>query len=94
MAMDILWSDPSQSDDVLGMSWNQTRDPAKQNNIMHYGPDIVEKFINANQISMIIRGHQTCPDAIDYFAARQLVSITSCANYAGSHGNDACFLLI
>ena len=48
MAMDILWSDPSASDDVLGMSWNQTRDPAKQNNIMHYGPDIVEKFINTN----------------------------------------------
>ena len=70
MAMDILWSDPSASDDVLGMSWNQIRDPVKQNNIMNYGPDIVEKFINTNQVSMIIRGHQNCVDAIDHFAAR------------------------
>lgn len=93
MAMDILWSDPSANDETLGMSWNQTRDPAKQNNIMHYGPDIVEKFINTNQVSMIIRGHQNCADAIDHFAARQLVTITSCANYAGQN-NDACFLLI
>ena len=70
MAMDLLWSDPSATDDIPGMSWNQMRDPAKQNQIMHYGADIVEKFIKANQVSMIIRGHQICQDAIDHFASR------------------------
>ena len=61
---------------------------------MHYGPDIVDKFIKQNQFSMIIRGHQICQDAIDHFSARQLVTITSCANYAGSYNNDACMLVI
>ena len=94
MAMDLLWSDPSPSEDTLGMSWNQTRDPSKQNNIMHYGPDIVEKFIKQNAISMIIRSHQVCQDAIDHFAARQLVTISSATNYANQHQNDACMLVI
>jgi hypothetical protein len=32
-------------------------------------------------------------DGIDHFAARQLITITSCANYAGFE-NDACFLVV
>ena len=83
MAMDLLWSDPSPSETILGMTWNEARDPKKQNNIMHYGPDIVEKFIKNNGVSMIIRSHQICHDAIDHFAARQLITISSCCNYAG-----------
>ena len=44
MCMDILWSDPTASDEVLGMQKNSVRDPQQQNNIMCYGPDIVDKF--------------------------------------------------
>ena len=83
MAMDLLWSDPTVSEDTLGMLPNIVRDPLKQNNIMCYGPDQVEKFLKFNQLSMIIRSHQQCMDGIDHFAARQLITITSCANYAG-----------
>jgi len=43
--MDILWSDPTSSDEILGMQSNTVRDPQKQNNIMSYGPDIVDKFL-------------------------------------------------
>lgn len=39
MAMDLLWNDPTNSDDVLGLHPNTVRDPAKQNNIMMFGPD-------------------------------------------------------
>jgi len=72
---------------------NTVRDPAKQNNIMCYGPDQVEKFLKVNQLSMIIRSHQNCMDGIDHFAARQLITITSCCNYGGAE-NDACFLVV
>lgn len=94
MCMDLLWNDPTGSEEELGMKANVVRDPNKQNNIMQYGPDVIEQFIKANQISMIIRSHQICQDAIDHFAANQLTTITSCANYAGTHNNDACFLVI
>ena len=36
---------------------------------------------------------QNCMDGIDHFAQRQLITITSCANYGGSE-NDACFLVV
>lgn len=48
MCMDIMWSDPTASDEILGMQVNMTRDPQKQNNIMSYGPDIVDKFLKQN----------------------------------------------
>lgn len=57
MAMDLLWSDPTASEEILGLQNNQQRDPLKQNNIMSYGPDQVEKFLKANSLSMIIRSH-------------------------------------
>ena len=55
--MDLLWSDPTASEDTLGIHPNLQRDPQKQNNISLYGADIVEKFLKNNQISMMIRGH-------------------------------------
>lgn len=70
------------------------RDPQKQNNIMCYGPDIVDKFLKQNQISMIVRSHQNPVDAIDKFSANQLITITSTPNYAGNCGNNACMLII
>jgi len=39
MAMDLLWGDPTASEDQLGIQANTVRDPTKQNNIMMYGPD-------------------------------------------------------
>jgi len=61
---------------------------------MCYGPDIVDKFLKQNQISMIVRSHQNPIDAIDKFSANQLITISSCANYGGNVGNNACMLLI
>ena len=94
MCMDILWSDPTANDEILGMQVNTVRDPQKQNNIMCYGPDIVDKFLKQNQITMIVRSHQNPVDAIDKFSANQLITITSSPNYGGSINNNACMLLI
>ena len=92
--MDILWSDPTANDEILGMQVNTVRDPQKQNNIMCYGPDIVDKFLKQNQITMIVRSHQNPVDAIDKFSANQLITITSSPNYGGTINNNACMLLI
>lgn len=94
ICMDVLWSDPTASDDVLNLHPNVVRDPQKLSNIMMYGPDIVEKFLQANSFSMIIRGHSICMGGMDRFAAGQLITVTSCTNYAGTTGNDASFLVI
>jgi len=67
--MDLLWSDPTASDDVLNLHPNTVRDPMMQSNIMSYGPDIVEKFLQVNQLSMIIRSNSNSMDGMDRFAA-------------------------
>lgn len=61
---------------------------------MCYGPDVVDKFLKQNQISMIVRSNQNPMEAIDKFSSNQLITITSCTNYAGVTQNNACMLLI
>lgn len=48
MCMDIMWSDPTASDEVLGTQNNAVRDPQQQSNIKAYGPDIVDRFLKQN----------------------------------------------
>jgi protein phosphatase len=46
--MELLWSDPTQNDEVLGLQPNTIRDPLKQNSISLFGPDVIEKFLKVN----------------------------------------------
>ena len=61
---------------------------------MKFGPDRVEKFLKTNNMSMILRSHQVCPDGLDRFASGQLITITSSTDYCKSYGNDACFIVV
>ena len=46
--MELLWSDPTQNDDIFGILPNSVRDPLKQNNMSLFGSDIVDKFLKLN----------------------------------------------
>jgi hypothetical protein len=94
MVIDLLWSDPTDSEEELGIQANQVRDPNSQCNISKFGADMVEKFITTNKMAMILRSHQTCPDGIDRFASGQCITITSCTDYGHQYSNDACFLVV
>lgn len=41
LVVDILWSDPTESDSVLGIIPNEIRDPLRTGNIVKFGPDRV-----------------------------------------------------
>ena len=60
---------------------------------MNFGSDNLNQFLKRNNISMMIRSHSVCPDAIERFSDN-LMSITSCTNQSGIHENDACILVI
>jgi hypothetical protein len=92
--MELLWSDPTANDDILGVHPNLLRDPLKQNNMTLFGADLVEKFLKMNQLQIMIRGNQICQDGMDRFANGQCITISSCSNYCGTHGNDASFLVV
>jgi protein phosphatase len=57
LVVDLLWSDPTDNEEEMGIHPNQIRDPLGQNNIMKFGPDRVEKFLKTNNMSMILRSH-------------------------------------
>lgn len=54
--IDLLWSDPTDKEED-GIQPNLDRDPLGQNNIMKFGADRVQKFLNTNSLSMILRSH-------------------------------------
>lgn len=94
LVVDLLWSDPVDNEEELGISQNVTRDPQGSNNIMRFGADRVDKFLKTNGISMILRSHQICSEGIDKFANGQLITITSTTDYCGKYNNDACFIVL
>ncbi|CAK0864914.1 unnamed protein product, partial [Prorocentrum cordatum] len=85
---DILWSDPSDSDSMQGVTANETRDPDGSGRIVKYGPDRVEQFLNDNKpLSMIIRAHECVMDGFERFANGKLITVFSATDYCGHHKN-------
>ena len=48
LVVDILWSDPTDNDQELGIHENVIRDPQGTGNIVKFGPDVVQEFLQAN----------------------------------------------
>jgi diadenosine tetraphosphatase ApaH/serine/threonine PP2A family protein phosphatase len=92
--IDILWSDPTESDDELGIQANLTRDPHNTGYIVKFGPDRVEQFLKSNKLQMIFRGHECVMDGIERFAKGQLMTIFSATDYCGQHKNAGAMLVI
>lgn len=92
---DILWSDPSDSDSMQGVTANETRDPDGSGRIVKYGPDRVEQFLNDNKpLSMIIRAHECVMDGFERFANGKLITVFSATDYCGHHKNAGALLFV
>lgn len=58
LVVDILWSDPTDNDQELGIQPNFIRDPNGTGNIVKFGPDRVKQFLENNGMSIILRAHE------------------------------------
>jgi protein phosphatase len=94
IVMDILWSDPTENDDELGIQPNPLRDSKSFGNIVKYGPDVVDKFLEQNSLSMVIRAHECVPDGFERFSGGNLITIFSATDYCRRHKNAGAMLLI
>jgi len=94
LVVDILWSDPTDSDTELGIQPNTIRDPGGTGNIVKYGPDRVEKFLKHNGLSLIIRAHECVMDGFERFAGGQLITVFSATDYCGKHKNAGAVLIL
>ena len=94
MLIDVLWSDPTNNDQELGIQSDAARDPNGTGFIVRYGPDRVEEFLKKNDLMMIIRGHECVMDGIERFAKGQLLTLFSATDYCGKHKNAGAALFI
>lgn len=94
LIVDILWSDPTDSDQEIGIQPNYIRDPNSTGNIVKYGPDKVEQFLANNDLIMILRAHECVMDGFERFAGGTLITVFSATDYCGRHKNAGAVLFI
>ena len=92
LVVDVLWSDPTDSDAETGIQPNTTRDPTGVGNIVKFGPDRVSEFLKNNNLSLIIRAHECVMDGFERFSGGQLMTIFSATDYCGKHKNAGAIL--
>eukprot|EP00164_Ancoracysta_twista_P008603 GFYU01012492.1.p1 GENE.GFYU01012492.1~~GFYU01012492.1.p1 ORF type:complete len:311 (-),score=41.82 GFYU01012492.1:403-1335(-) len=83
---DLLWSDP-----------NADRDGYQQSNRgagYLFGRDIVEKFMEMNQVHHILRAHQLCLEGYQVLFDDKLSTVWSAPNYCYRCGNIASIMEI
>ena len=89
MLMDVLWSDPTESDRVEGLRPN-----ARGPGLVTFGPDRVRKFCEDNDLQMIIRAHECVMDGFERFAGGLLITVFSATNYCGTANNAGAILVL
>ena len=83
---DILWSDPEGG----APGWN----PSDRGVSYTFGPDIVEKFTEENNLQLVCRAHQVVEDGYEFFCNRKLVTIFSAPRYCGEFDNAGGMLQV
>ena len=94
LVVDILWSDPTDSDIETGIQPNSTRDPNGVGNIVKFGPDRVEDFLKTNGLTLILRAHECVMDGFERFAGGSLMTVFSATDYCGKHKNAGAILIL
>eukprot|EP00826_Nyctotherus_ovalis_P053268 TRINITY_DN6896_c0_g1_i26.p1 TRINITY_DN6896_c0_g1~~TRINITY_DN6896_c0_g1_i26.p1 ORF type:complete len:746 (-),score=105.30 TRINITY_DN6896_c0_g1_i26:17-2254(-) len=70
-----VWSDPAKSEAESGFVKNTSRKEISADNIFRFGSDVLNKFLEKNELEMIIRSREIAPDL-------SLIHICRCRRYA------------
>jgi diadenosine tetraphosphatase ApaH/serine/threonine PP2A family protein phosphatase len=84
--LNILWSDPAKSDQVVGDHANHERGLAE---VTSFSAETVEKFCVANSLKLVVRSHQCVKAGYEYFAKGRMMTVFSAANYMNKFGNNS-----
>merc|ERR1719378_1111981 len=81
---DMLWSDPDE--DITG--WGENDRGVSYT----FGADVVTKFLQEHNLSLVVRAHQVVEDGYQFFSRRKLVTLFSAPNYCGEFDNAGAIL--
>jgi len=90
VVMDLLWSDPTSKDTILGVHPNTDRGTG----LTKFGPDRVREFCRQNNLALMIRAHECVEAGYEFFAEGRLITVFSATNYCGQHDNAGAMLII
>ncbi len=83
-AFPYLWNDPSKLPGLTASNRGST--------VKRFGPDIVDGFLETNNLKRIVRGHEALEKGYEWWFDGKLLSLFSCPDYVGL-GNAAAFAL-
>ena len=83
---DILWSDPNL--EMLG--FNESLRGAG----CTFGGDVLAEFLDKNNLTCLIRGHQCVENGYDVCFNQRLITVFSASNYCGYQGNSGAVMVI
>lgn len=81
--VDCLWSDPS---DTPG------RHPSKRGISVMFGPDVTQRFIDDNDLKLVVRSHEVKPQGYEYQKGGKCLTVFSAPNYCDQMGNKGAFV--
>jgi serine/threonine-protein phosphatase 5 len=80
---ELLWSDP-QKELGLGVS--------KRGIGVSFGPDVTRRFLDANQIALLVRSHEMKEQGYEIEADNRLITVFSAPNYCDQMGNLGAYI--
>eukprot|EP01121_Diplochlamys_sp_Union-15-3_P013367 TRINITY_DN4138_c0_g3_i2.p1 TRINITY_DN4138_c0_g3~~TRINITY_DN4138_c0_g3_i2.p1 ORF type:complete len:293 (-),score=44.44 TRINITY_DN4138_c0_g3_i2:90-923(-) len=83
---DLLWSDPDKDQKGWG--------PNDRGVSFTFGPNVVQKFLEDQDLDLICRAHQVVEEGYEFFCNRQLVTIFSAPNYCGEFNNAGAIMSV
>lgn len=86
LVADLMWSDPDE--DITGWGEND------RGVSFTFGGDVVLKFCDNNNLSLVARAHQVVEDGYQFFQKRKLVTLFSAPNYCGEFDNAGAVLTV
>ncbi len=90
MALQALWSDPSDSD--AEMSWGVHDNPRGQD-IATFGADVTKAFCVREKIHVIVRSHQYVSEGYKCMHSGHLITVFSARDYEARRQNSGALLL-
>jgi len=83
LMVEMLWSDPHPG---------RGRMPSKRGVGVAFGRDVTEKFLQKNDLKLVIRSHEMKEDGYEIEHGGQLITVFSAPNYCDQMGNKGAFI--
>mmetsp|Transcript_14455 Transcript_14455/g.15961 ORF Transcript_14455/g.15961 Transcript_14455/m.15961 type:complete len:357 (+) Transcript_14455:1-1071(+) len=80
---EVLWSDPTKENGIH---------PSKRGMGVAFGPDIAKKFLDNNNLELLVRSHEVKPEGYEVEADGRVITVFSAPNYCDQMGNKGAYI--